>query len=499
VKKSAYEKRLIITGIIILILLITLAQISLQSELGSKGLSGIIETVGVPLDDVYIHCRYAENLLAGNGYCFNPGATVTADTSPLWVLLIAAGGLLTSHLELVAVILSVLFHLVLTVSVYRLSHVLGIDEYWSQAIAILTFISGRLMWSAMSGMEVSLACAIVVVALWSYFTGRPRLTALLVALGVATRPELWLLVAIIFCDQLIRVAKRESRLATLITGALIFLAVIFPVLLLPLMERGSIVFHSSVVQGAQLSFLPDWGYLWFASKILFATVIPPFVLGLCGVYAFRSDARYRIMGAFAFGLPILLAFVAPQFRHHGRYFFPVIPLVIVLGSVFIAEFLRRQRTSNRPIKFWVKYPVTFYILYILAGVGFIRLYKTYYHSIANIAEQHVAAAKWVADNTTAEDVVASHDVGAIGYFTKKPIIDLVGLVTPEVYPLMHDQKLVWQYARSQGATIFIIYNRLNPTFYAYAKDSLELQSSFRVDPLVASADTVLNIYRVKQP
>lgn len=497
-KKSTYEFRLLTSGSLLLVILITVTQLFIHLSLDSKGLGGILPTVGVPLDDVYIHCRYADNLLSGNGYCFNPGATVTADTSPLWVVLLAVGGIITSHFELVAVILSALFHIVLLVGVYRLTNVLAQDEYWAMAVTALTFISARLVWSAMSGMEVTLACAIVVWAFWSYFTEKPKLTALLLGLGVATRPELWLLVAIIAVDQFVRLAKKQTRLADVGMGALIFSVVAAPVLLLPLLERGSFFFHSSVVQGARTSMVADFGYLWFAAKVLFITVMPPFVFAVCGVYCFRRDARYRLLGIFAFGLPILLAIFAPQYRHHGRYFFPVIAPMIVLGVAFIGAILAPRIGPDPKKKFWVRYHVPFRILFILTAIVCIRWVGIYHDSVLNITEQHVVAAKWVATNTTAGDVIASHDVGAIGYLTKRPLIDLVGLVTPETYPLQHDQKLVWQYARAQGANVFIIYNRLNPTFYAYAKDSLELQISLRVEPLVSSADTVLSIYRVKE-
>ncbi len=496
-KKNAYEFRLLTTGSLFLLILIAVVQIFVHTTLDAKGLAGILQSVGVPLDDVYIHCRYADNLLAGNGYCFNPGATVTADTSPLWVVLLAAGGILTSHFELVAVILSALFHIVLLVGVYRLSNTLGLGAYWTMATSVLTFISARLVWGAMSGMEVSLACAIVVWAFWSYFSGKPKLTALLLALGVATRPELWLLVAVIAVDQLVRLIKKQARFADFGVGALIFSIVAAPVLLLPLLERGSFFFHSSVVQGARTSMVADFGYLWFAAKILFMTVIPPFVFALCGVYYFRKDARFRLLSIFAFGLPILLAIFAPQYRHHGRYFFPVIAPMIMLGVAFIGVMVGRRVGTNPEKKFWVKHHVPFRILYVLAVIVCIRWVGIYKDSVLNITEQHVVAAKWVATNTTASDVIACHDVGAIGYLTKRPLIDLVGLVTPATYPLQHDQKLVWQYARAQGANVFIIYNRLNPTFYAYAKDSLELQASLRVEPLASSADTVLSIYRVK--
>lgn len=495
---TRYEKRFLIAAPVILAILFSVAQLYLHAELNEKGHGDALATIGVPLDDVYIHCRYAENLLAGNGYCFNPGQMVTADTSPLWVVLLAIGGLVTSHLEVVAVIFSAIFFCVTVFYTYRLSNILGFHEYWARAVAALTFISGRLIWSALSGMEVTLACAIVVCVFCAYFNGRLKLTALLLGLGIATRPELWLLAAIIGIDQLVRLVKKETRVVDIAVSAGIVAALVIPVLLLPLIERGSFVFHSSVVQGAQFSFVPNWSYLWFAAKILGTAVMPPFIFGLAGLFYLRRDIRFRLMGAFAFGLPILLAFVAPQFRHHGRYFFPVIPIVIVMGIAMIGVLVERWQRGDTPKRSRIKYCIGFYVFFIAGAFLFYRWYQIYRGAIMNITEQHVVAAKWITDNTSDSDVIASQDVGAVGYLAKRPVIDLVGLVTPAVFPLLHDQRLVWDYARRNGANVFIIYNRLNPRFYEYVKDSLELRASLRVDPLVSSADTVLSIYRLKQ-
>jgi hypothetical protein len=122
----------------------------------------------------------------------------------------------------------------------------------------------------------------------------------------------------------------------------------------------------------------------------------------------------------------------------------------------------------------------------------------YVNCVSNINDQHVAAAEWVKKNAKPTDIIAAQDVGAIGYFTKRNIIDLVGLVSPDMFRVQHDQKQVWKMARAQGANLFFIYKRLNPSFYEYAKDSLELETEWRVTPpLIASADTVFSLFRVK--
>src|SRR5437870_11526868 len=45
--------------------------------------------IGLPLDDSWIHVRFATNLARGQGFAINPGEPVAASTAPLWTLLLA--------------------------------------------------------------------------------------------------------------------------------------------------------------------------------------------------------------------------------------------------------------------------------------------------------------------------------------------------------------------------------------------------------------------------
>jgi hypothetical protein len=168
VKRNLAEGILVSAGIVILVV-----QFAVQKHFLSDGGVDRTTIVGAPLDDVYIHCRYAENLLAGHGYSFNPGHTVSADTSPLWVALIAIGGLFSSHLDLVAIILSAFFYLLLAPAVFRICReTFLLPRSWSIVGGFVTLLCSRLVWASASGMEVSLACFITLVVLHEHIKQR---------------------------------------------------------------------------------------------------------------------------------------------------------------------------------------------------------------------------------------------------------------------------------------------------------------------------------------
>ena len=491
-RKYRVELLFVIAGVIIVGLLLFLQDL----RYASYHKEPLASVIGVPLDDVYIHCRYAANLLAGNGYCFNLGPIVTADTSPLWVLLLAVGGLFTSQIDIVAVVLSSLFYLFTAPTNYRLALSLGLDKRWSIFIGICTLLAARIVWSAPSGMEITLACLLTILAIKVHVDSQKRgkptaLEAILLAFAIATRPELMFLAGLCFVDWVLLLGRTSKTYKSLALPSVFFFLVVSPVYILPLIETGSLVYHSSIVQGAGISLLPNVTYLWFACKILLFSVAPPVIVALLSPVLLWKEHKWRLLIVFGLGLPILLSFVAPQFRHHGRYFFPVMPILIVVGTAVLASLL-----SKEYIKKYIWCVQIALLCFALVGAGIWA--NNYQDCVANINEQHVAASEWIEKNAKEGDVIAAHDVGAIGYFTKKNVIDLVGLVSPDMYTVQNNQKEVWRMAREQGANLFFIYTRLNPSFYEYAKDSLELVAEWRVTPpLIASADTVFSCFRVK--
>ena len=74
-------------------------------------------------------------------------------------------------------------------------------------------------------------------------------------------------------------------------------------------------------------------------------------------------------------------------------------------------------------------------LIAVAIIGTVRGILLSAESTANINDQHLAVASWVNEHTTVKDIIAAHDVGALGYKTQRQVIDLTGLMSPEIFPL----------------------------------------------------------------
>ena len=67
------------------------------------------------------------------------------------------------------------------------------------------------------------------------------------------------------------------------------------------------------------------------------------------------------------------------------------------------------------------------------------------------------AAAWVAENTEPDAIIAAHDIGALGYFGNRKLIDLAGLVSPEVIPFIRDEGQIAAYLNEQEADYLVTF------------------------------------------
>ncbi len=253
------------------------------------------------------------------------------------MVLLAIGGFFTPRFELVAISLSMLAYLALGSGVYRVARdVFGMAENHARLAGLGTVLSSRLAWSGMSGMETALAALLMLLVVEEHVRSRKRNSlrareAIWLGLALLVRPEFMFVAIVLVSDWMIGAFRNGANVSVAPIAILLVAIIASPAFLLPLITRNSLIFHSSVVQGAGMSFIPNFAYLWFSLKILASNNVILFALLIAGIWFLRQKPQYYLLYIIALGLPILQAFVAPQFRHHGRYFFQVFPLIILCG------------------------------------------------------------------------------------------------------------------------------------------------------------------------
>jgi hypothetical protein len=61
-------------------------------------------------------------------------------------------------------------------------------------------------------------------------------------------------------------------------------------------------------------------------------------------------------------------------------------------------------------------------------------------------------------------VIAVHDIGAVGYMTDRPLLDLAGLITPEVIPIMTDAEELADFMLESGAEYAVFFPDFSRTY-----------------------------------
>lgn len=406
--------------------------------------------LGFPLDDSWIHLQFARNLANGFGLSYNPGELVTGSTAPLWTALLSLLFPLPGGVILWTKLLGVALYLAGIDATWRLARELGLPRGLSALAAGLTLATSWLVWSALSGMEIPL---FVLLSLWGMILHlreragacRPPLSLAVLAVAVLARPEGLLLLLLAGLDRL--VACRPSFRPLLAGAGLAALALTGPVLFYA-WAGGSVLPTTYAAKGGGeiRHLLPDFRYLANVLGLFFRP--QPWMTLLAGAGAVSLAARLGkprdrglLPALWLFGLPLAYSLLTPgptrMLGNFGRYYFPLFPVLIVLGILglepaFSALDALAARGRSRA---WGALLAAVGAAVILAPTvaTFLQGERFYVQNVANVEESDVVIARWLAGRLPAEASLAVNDIGAIKYFLPDTrIFDLASIATPEI-------------------------------------------------------------------
>jgi hypothetical protein len=430
--------------------------------------------LGVPLDDAWIHFRFASNLIQGNGFVYNIGEPVSGSTSPFWVFLLAGVFLLSNDFLVSSKLLSGVFYLASAVAIYMLGLSQGYQRKVAVLAALLTIMAGRFAWASLSGMEVTLFAFLSILAIMKHCDDKSKhrrsiLAPILFGTASLVRPEGYALFAFATIDNMIEAAYTENRNAVLtlrnvsFVQIFLYLVIIAPYLLFSFYTTGHFFPQTYYAQSElfglvkKLAYLKYYvGYLWDDHPILFF-FIPFGIIDLFRI-TFQSGTKKNahnslLLLLWTVGYPIVAMLIAPNARHYNRYMMPLTPLYMLLAvSGFYYFLCLTERCVNRvevvfhPGKYGISIRhISAVSLALVIGVAVFLSVAVWSHRFAgdvqNINSQQVAMGKWVKEHIPDEYTIALSDIGAITYVSgRKRIIDMVGLVNPELIVYLEESK-----------------------------------------------------------
>jgi hypothetical protein len=440
--------------------------------------------LGFPLDDAWIHQTYARNLATRGEWAFVPDQASGGSTAPLWTGLLAIGARLGSDPRTWAYLVGTAALAGATALAVRLFLPRAPrSELWVVWLGVIFALEWHLLWAAASGMEVILlvALAAVVMRLSLPAVRRPLLVGALVGCGIWIRPDAITLGLIPFlsivASQDSPARARGEGVARLAAGAAL---PVLLYLLFNLRTAGTIWPSTFYAKQAEYADLRQGAYLSRLLRLAMAPLtgsglllLPGVVLGV--VQAIRAK-RWGELGPPAWAVFYLGTFAAllPVAYQHGRYQIPVLPVILVFGWQGIQQ---AASSSGRSIvrvltRAWAA--ATVVVTMLFAGLGA----RAYALDVALIETEMVAAARWIAANTEAGSLIAAHDIGALGYFGQRAVLDMAGLADSQVIPILRDEARLAQFLTKSGASYLMTFPAWYPSLIRCARPVYLSNASF---------------------
>ena len=420
------------------------------------------------IDDSYITFRYARNLLAGEGFVYNPGVPVQGTTTPLYTLLMTGLGALAGGTQADFPVIAWLFNaaadaaacILLWLIGKRVRHELaglGAALVWSVAPYSVTFSIG--------GLETSLYVLLLTGLAYAYISQKRVLTGLLGALALLTRPDALIFLGPLMLDRFIRAVRPgllgvKTEPERLQLGEV--LAFVIPVAAwygfatltfgspLPHSVQAKLLAyhleaHEALIRLIQHYATPFIEQSTLGTKIAvgLGLVLYPFlyILGARRVFA----AERRLLAWMLFPWLYFITFAIPNPLIFRWYLTPPLPayfFFVLAGAGSLFKLNGDLRTALR--RSWI---AALIILLLPVGLS-LRAWQLHPDHGPDRPAPGMAwfqlellyreAAEFVAPQMNADTVLAAGDVGVLGYYTPARILDTVGLNSEEAlsyYPL----------------------------------------------------------------
>jgi hypothetical protein len=274
----------------------------------------------------------------------------------------------------------------------------------------------------------------------------------ILALSFLARPEAALLILAAVVDRLLVFRRGPEGLGTwqpprwrdLMVGLAIVAVIVVPVLIFNLSVTGSVLPTTfGAKSGGIARWLPEMGYLYTVFGIFFQAQPWMALFAAAGALLLIADLgskkdRGLLPILWLFGLPFAYGLIDPPGKYNlvgnfGRYYFPLFPIVVVLGILAVQPVAQRLA---RWIQIGVlRIPLRLLAVLILLVPTLTELVQgagRYAQGVVNVQDSDVRAARWLAHRLPPEAVLGVGDIGAIKYLLPNQVIDLAGIANPEI-------------------------------------------------------------------
>ncbi|MBX2998247.1 MAG: hypothetical protein KF893_07005 [Caldilineaceae bacterium] len=391
-------------------------------------------------DDAFITYRYAENLRRGLGFVYTPSEPVLGTTAPLFGLLLGGIGWLLPDVEMVWIghwvnVIAWCSTLWATIALFRSLHrpLMG-------AIAVLMLaLQPSLL--AILGMETPFIVMLMLLSAFAWNSDRRILAVVASAALILARQDgaLWVLILGMDAWWRRRRLPWEEAVATVM--------LCLPWIAYAQWTYGSFLPNSILAKIGQTSrmtgvdstpfFMAFWQF-WrsYHNPFYLMIVLPAAGLGMWIIITALRNL---------FWLPVWIAAYLTVYWMLGVdnfhwYFVPPITAMLLLVAVGLGDRLAAALNTIHS-KGWKKNvagglaTATLILLLIdaSAAIKAASTARSSMHVAGHLSSYHLIG-DWLAEHSDPADTVATIEIGVIGYRSMRPLLDTMGLVSPQMIP-----------------------------------------------------------------
>jgi hypothetical protein len=297
------------------------------------------------IDDSYITFRYARNILAGEGFVYNPGERVLGTTTPFYTLLLTGLGALFGGTQAPFPVLALAVNALADAATCILLYLIGkrLSLEWAGAGAALIWaIAPFSVTFAVGGLETSFYVLFLCSTATFHLYDRHKTTAFFGALALLTRPDALILLGPIALDRLIQIWLEHRRKQNLLAD----------------------VWNTSWKEAA-LFLAPT--VLWFGfATLYFGNPLPHSIGAKAIAYQLSAEA----------GFVRLLQHYATPFLGHLTFGLNWIKIGLLLYPFLFVIGARASLNASPRIWPWIVYPWLYFATFSIANPLIFRWYMT---------------------------------------------------------------------------------------------------------------------------
>jgi len=415
---------------------------------------------GFPLDDPWIHLQFARNLHDFGSFSYFKDEMVTSgSTSPLYTILLAVGFFFTQNEMILSYVLGGGFLLGAAFLLFRFIREIMEESLWVAAAGMLfVLLDRRLLWVALSGMETTMFILLLLLCFYAYKKKKGLFLGIAGGLLLWTRPDgatllLAIIVDFLYHSRFVGKAKSKSKKkektseTTLRGNDRSWLK--RPAFIIALFGAAYAGFNM-VLSGsplpntyaAKLKYYAGSGksfpeevlhYLTDGHLIILATLAVVGILLVLQQIVRRKQSPQLVSLLFCGGMFLAYWQSLPRLYQEGRYLMPILPFFFLLGISgfgFLREMVKHRFQLHRYVE--ISFSILLLAIVTQFANGAWKGKDVYAEYCKYINDRQVTTGNWIHDHLPENSIVATHDVGAIAYYSGKCIVDMVGLVSPEM-------------------------------------------------------------------